>query len=152
MAKRVQVVLTQDVYKLGKLGDLVDVAPGYARNYLFPQGIATTVTPGILKQVERRRELERQRLAELKAEAVKQKEALEKAGTLSIAKQVGENDAIFGTVTNQDLADAIKAATNIELDRREITVPDVKKLGNYRADLKLHPEVSVSLAFNVVAS
>ncbi|MGI0494412.1 50S ribosomal protein L9 [Alkalinema pantanalense CENA528] len=152
MAKRVQVVLTKDVSKLGKLGDVVDVAPGYARNYLFPQKIATNVTPGILKQVERRKELERQRLAELKVEAVKQKEALEKAGTLSIAKQVGENEAIFGTVTNQEIAEAIKAAANIELDRRDIEVPEVKKLGEYHAEIKLHPEVSVSVAFAVVAA
>lgn len=152
MAKRVQVVLTKDVSKLGKLGDVVDVAPGYARNYLFPQKVATNVTPGILKQVERRKELERQRLAELKVEALKQKEALEKAGTLSIAKQVGENDAIFGTVTNQEIAEAIKATANIELDRRDIEVPEVKKLGEYNAEIKLHPEVSVSVAFAVVAA
>ena len=61
MAKRVQLVLTQDVSKLGKLGDLVDVAPGYARNYLVPKKLGTPATPGILKQFERRRELERQR-------------------------------------------------------------------------------------------
>ena len=61
MAKRVQVVLTKDVSKLGKNGDLVEVAPGYARNYLLPQSIAVRATPGILRQVERRREEERQR-------------------------------------------------------------------------------------------
>jgi large subunit ribosomal protein L9 len=100
MAKQVQVVLTKDVSKLGKLGDVVTVAPGYARNFLFPQSFATTVTPGVMKQVERRKELERQRLAELKAVALTQKEVLEKAGTLSIVKPVGENEAIFGTVTS----------------------------------------------------
>ena len=152
MAKRVQVVLTKDVSKLGKLGDVVDVAPGYARNYLFPQGVATNVTPGILKQVERRKELERQRLAELKAEALKQKDSIEKAGALTIAKQVGENEAIFGTVTNQDVAEALKAATSIEVDRREIVVPDVNKLGEYKVEVKLHPEVSVSVTVNVVAA
>lgn len=152
MAKRVQVVLTKDVNKLGKLGDVVDVAPGYARNYLFPQGVATNVTPGILKQVERRKELERQRLAELKAEALKQKESIEKAGALTIAKQVGENEAIFGTVTNQDVAEALKAATSVEVDRREIEVPDVNKLGEYKVEVKLHPEVSVSVTVNVVAA
>ena len=62
MAKRVQLVLTQDVRKLGKNGDLVEVAPGYARNYLIPQKIAANVTPGILKQAEKRREIERLRL------------------------------------------------------------------------------------------
>ncbi len=152
MAKQVQVVLTKDVSKLGKLGDVVTVAPGYARNFLFPQSFATTVTPGVMKQVERRKELERQRLAELKAVALTQKEALEKAGTLSIVKPVGENEAIFGTVTSQDIADAIKAAVSIEIDRRDLDVPEVKSIGQYTATLKLHPEVSVSLAFAVSGS
>ncbi len=66
MAKRVQLVLSKDVSKLGKTGDLVEVAPGYARNYLIPQGVAVPTTPGILRQVERRKELERQRLVEEK--------------------------------------------------------------------------------------
>jgi large subunit ribosomal protein L9 len=152
MAKQVQVVLTKDVSKLGKLGDVVTVAPGYARNYLFPQSFATTVTPGVMKQVERRKELERQRLAELKAVALTQKEVLEKAGTLSIVKPVGENEAIFGTVTSQDIADAIKAAANVEIDRRDLDVPEVKSIGEYTATLKLHPEVSVSLTFAVSGS
>jgi large subunit ribosomal protein L9 len=152
MAKQVQVVLTKDVSKLGKLGDVVTVAPGYARNYLFPQSFATTVTPGVMKQVERRKELERQRLAELKAAALSQKETLEKAGTLAIVKPVGENEAIFGTVTSQDIADAVKAATNVEVDRREIDVPEVKTIGEYSATLKLHPEVSVALTFSVSGS
>ncbi len=152
MAKQVQVVLTKDVSKLGKLGDVVTVAPGYARNFLFPQSFATTVTPGVMKQVERRKELERQRLAELKAVALTQKEVLEKAGTLSIVKPVGENEAIFGTVTSQDIADAIKAAANVEIDRRDLDVPEVKSIGQYTATLKLHPEVSVSLTFAVSGS
>jgi large subunit ribosomal protein L9 len=152
MAKQLQVVLTKDVSKLGKLGDVVTVAPGYARNFLFPQSFATTVTPGVMKQVERRKELERQRLAELKAVALTQKEVLEKAGTLSIVKPVGENEAIFGTVTSQDVADAIKAAANVEIDRRDLDVPEVKSIGEYTATLKLHPEVSVSLKFAVSGS
>lgn len=150
MAKRVQLVLTQDINKLGHNGDLVEVAPGYARNYLLPKGMAVRTTPGILKQVERRREAERQRLLELKKEAEAQKAALEKAGRLSIAKQVGENDAIFGTVTNQDVADAIQSATNVEIDRRSITVPEIHKLGSYSIDLKLHPEVTATIAIQVV--
>ena len=94
MAKRVQLVLTKDVNKLGKLGDLVEVAPGYARNYLIPQSLAARATPGLLKQVERRREKEYQRQLELKQQATEQKTALENIAGLKIAKQVGENEAI----------------------------------------------------------
>ncbi|QSJ16323.1 50S ribosomal protein L9 [Nostoc sp. UHCC 0702] len=152
MAKRVQLVLNKDISKLGKSGDLVEVAPGYARNYLIPQKLATHATPGILKQVERRREQERQRQLELKQHALEQKAALETIGSLKIAKQVGENEAIFGTVTNQEVADAIQAATNQEIDRRGITIPDIGKLGTYKADIKLHSEVTAQVDIEVVAN
>ncbi|MFM7558514.1 50S ribosomal protein L9 [Cylindrospermopsis raciborskii] len=152
MVKRVQLVLTKDVSKLGKSGDLVEVAPGYARNYLIPQSLATQVTPGILKQVERRREIERQRQLELKQQAEEQKSALEKLVKVAIAKQVGENEAIFGTVTTQDLVDAIQAATGQTIDRRGITIPDINHLGTYKADIKLHSEVTAKIDIEVVAS
>ncbi|MEH2047670.1 50S ribosomal protein L9 [Nostoc sp.] len=152
MAKRVQLVLNQDISKLGKSGDLVEVAPGYARNYLIPQKLATNATPGILKQVERRRELERQRELELRQQALEQKESLEKVGSLTIAKPVGENEAIFGTITTQDVVDAIKAATDQEIDRRGITIPDINHLGTYQAEIKLHSEVAAQVDIQVVAS
>ncbi len=151
MAKQVQLVLNKEVFKLGKAGDLVSVAPGYARNYLIPQGLAVPTTPGILKQVERRRELERQRLLEEKKEAETRKTALETIGRFVIEKQVGENEAIFGTVTNQDVADAIAAVTKQEIDRRGITVPEIHKLGSYKVDVKLHPEVSAVVEIQVNA-
>ncbi|BDA65855.1 ribosomal protein L9 [Rivularia sp. IAM M-261] len=152
MPKRTQLVLNQDVAKLGKLGDLVEVAPGYARNYLVPKKLASPATPGILKQVERRRELERQRQAEFKQQALEQKAAIEKVTNYSIPVQAGENEAIFGTVTTQDVADVIKKATNLEIDKRGITIPDISKLGTYEADLKLFSDVSAKVSFQVVAS
>ena len=152
MAKRVQLVLNRDVSKLGKTGDLVEVAPGYARNYLIPQGLAVNTTPGILRQVERRRELERQRLLEEKQQAETRKKALETVGRYTIAKQAGEKEAIFGTVTAQDVADAIQQATNQEIDRRGITLPEIHKLGAYKADIKLHSEVTATVEIEVVPS
>jgi large subunit ribosomal protein L9 len=151
MAKRVQLVLTQDVRKLGRNGDLVEVAPGYARNYLIPQGIGLNVTPGILKQAEKRRELERQRLAELKQGALEQREAIEKIATVSIPKQVGERNSIFGTVTTTEVADAIVAAGGPKVDKRDIELPDISKLGTYNAEIELHPEVTVVVVVEVVA-
>lgn len=151
MAKRVQLVLNQDVIKLGKSGDLVEVAPGYARNYLLPQKMAVHATPGILKQVERRREQERQRQLELKQQAQEIKVALEKVGSFTIAKQVGEKDSIFGTVTDREVAALIEQAINQEVDRRGITLPDISKTGTYNAEVKLHPEVTATVEINVVA-
>lgn len=149
MAKRVQLVLNQDVSKLGKTGDLVDVAPGYARNYLIPKGIGINATPGILKQVERRKEKERQRLLEEKQQAESRKTALETIGRFVIRKQVGEDEAIFGTVTAPEVAEVIQQATNQEVDRRGITLPDIGKLGFYKVEVKLHPEVTAVIEIQV---
>lgn len=151
MAKRVQLVLNKDISKLGRAGDLVDVAPGYARNYLLPQGLAVRTTPGILKQVERRREEERQRQLELKRVSEEHKAALEKAGRFSISKQVGEKEAIFGTVTDREVAELIQSNTGIEVDRRNITVPDIHQLGTYKVAIKLHPEVTATVEIVVIA-
>ncbi len=150
MAKRVQVVLTEDLRKLGQNGDLVEVAPGYARNYLIPQGKAVRTTPGVLKQVERRREAERQRQLEIKQEAESMKTALTTIGMFSIQKPVGENDAIFGTVTAIDVANVIQAMTGKEVDRRNIDLPDINKLGEYQAEIKLHPEVTATVNLRVI--
>jgi large subunit ribosomal protein L9 len=152
MAKRVQLVLTQDIIKLGKSGDLVEVAPGYARNYLIPKSLATRATAGILKQVERRRELERQRQLELKQQAQEQKAVLEKVESFKIAKQAGEGEAIFGTVTGQDVADVIQQSTGLEIDRRGITIPDIGQLGTYEAEIKLYSDVTATVNIQVVAS
>jgi large subunit ribosomal protein L9 len=150
MAKRVSVVLNQSVSKLGKDGDLVDVAPGFARNYLIPQGLASIATKGIIHQVELRREKERQvKLAEKQA-AENKKVAFKTIGKLTIRKQLGEENAIFGTVTSQEIADVIKEQAGIEVDRRGVEVPDVKTTGNYQAEVKLHPEVIATVDFQVI--
>jgi large subunit ribosomal protein L9 len=151
MAKRVQLVLNQDVPKLGRLGDMVEVAPGYARNYLVPQGKAFKATPGVMKQMERRRAEEVKRLAELKLQAEQQKATLLKVGTLTIAQKAGEEDTLFGSVTAADIAAALQQASGIEIDRRSLTAPEIRRLGTYTAELKLHPEVSVNVTVEVVA-
>ena len=150
MAKRVQLVLNQDISKLGKAGDLVEVAPGYARNYLLPQKMAVHATPGILKQVERRREQQRQRQLEEKQQAQERKTALEAVGSFTIAKQVGEGNAIFGTVTDREVAAVVQEITGQEVDRRGITLPDIDQTGTYKAEIKLHPEVTAVVEIQVV--
>ena len=149
MGKRLQVVLNKSVSKLGETGDLVEVAPGYARNYLVPQGIAVLATPGILRQVEQRKEKERQRLLAIKQEADARKIALQTIGRFVIRKQVGEGEAIFGTVTTQEVAESIKENTGQEVDRRGITLPEISKTGFYEAEVKLHPEVTATIEIQV---
>ena len=149
MAKRVQVALTESIASLGKEGDLVDVAPGYARNFLLPYGKAMNVTPAVLKQIERKKEKEKIAADKLKQEALDFQTALSTIGRFTIKKQVGEDGVLFGTVTNGDVAEAIEAATKKEIDRRNITVPDIHNLGSFTAKIKLHPEVNAEVNIEV---
>ena len=151
MAKRVQVVLTENISSLGKDGDVVEVAPGYARNFLFPTGKAVNVTPSVLKQIERKREKEKIAAEEIKKEALNFKTALKTIGRFTIKKQVGEDGVLFGTVTNGDVAEAIKVSTKKEIDRRDIQVPDIHTLGSYTVQIKLHQEVSAELNIEVTS-
>ena len=151
MAKRVQVVLTENISTLGKDGDVVDVAPGYARNFLFPTGKAVNVTPSVLKQIERKREKEKIAAEKIKQEALDFKTALKTIGRFTIKKQVGEDGVLFGTVTNGDVAEAIKASTKKDIDRRDIQVPDIHTLGSYAVQIKLHQEVSAEVNIEVTS-
>ena len=151
MAKRVKVVLTESISSLGKDGDVVDVAPGYARNFLFPTGKAVNVTPSVLKQIERKREKEKIAAEEIKKEALNFKTALKTIGRFTIKKQVGEDGVLFGTVTNGDVAEAIKVSTKKEIDRRDIQVPDIHTLGSYTVQIKLHQEVSAEVNIEVTS-
>ena len=151
MAKRVSVVLSEDVLSLGKNGDLVDVAPGYARNFLLPQGKAVPLTPAVLKQVEHRRAKEAERQAALKQEALDFRTALDTIGRFTVKKQTGGDDVLFGTVTNADVAEAIEAATKKEVDRRVIIVPEIHRTGTYKVQVKLHSAVTAEINLEVVS-
>ena len=151
MAKRVQVALSESIPTLGKEGDLVEVAPGYARNFLLPYGKAMNVTPAILKQIERKKEKEKIAANKLKQEAMDFQTALKTIGRFTIKKQVGEDGVLFGTVTNGDVADAIQTATKKEVDRRNITVPDIHNLGSFVVKIKLHKEVTAEVNIEVTS-
>ena len=149
MAKRIQLLLNEDVRKLGKSGEIVEVAPGYARNYLIPKNLAVRTTPGILRLVERRKQQEVDRLAAIEQEAASRKQALETIGRFTIRRQVGEGDAIFGTVTDREVVEAIQASTNQEIDRRGVTLPEISKTGFYKAQVKLHANVTAEIEIHV---
>ena len=151
MAKRVQVALTESISSLGKDGDIVEVSPGYARNFLLPFGKAVNVTPSVLKQIERKKAKEKIAADNLKQEAVDFETALKTIGRFTIKKQVGEDGVLFGTVTNGDVAEAIEETTKKEIDRRTITVPDIHNLGSYVVKIKLHPEVNAEVKIEVIS-
>ncbi len=152
MAKRVKVVLTEDVLSLGKDGDVVEVARGYARNFLLTQNKALVITPAILKQVEHRLAKKAEQEAAKKQEALDFETALKTIGRFSIKKQTGEDGVLFGTVTNGDVAEAIQAATQKEIDRRDITVPEIHGTGKYKVQVKLHSEVTAEINLEVIGN
>ena len=151
MAKRVQVVLNEDILSLGKDGDLVEVAPGFARNFLLPYGKALPVTPAVMKQVEHRRTKKAAKEAALKQEALDFQTALVTIGRFTVKKQVGEDGVLFGTVTNGDVAEVIQETTKKEIDRREITVPEIHSTGKYKVQVKLHSEVTAEINLEVAS-
>ena len=151
MAKRVQVVLNEDIVSLGKDGDLVEVAPGYARNYLLPHGKALPVTPAVMKQVEHRKAKKAEQEAAQKQEAIAFQTALVSIGRFTVKKQVGEDGVLFGTVTNGDVAEVIQEATKKEIDRRDISVPEIHGIGKYKVHIKLHSEVTAEINLEVVS-
>ena len=150
MARRVQVVLSEDVVNLGKRGEVVDVAPGFARNFLLPKNKALPVTAAVLKQVEHRRAKEAARQEALLQEAMAFRTALDTIGPLKIRKQTGGDGVLFGTVTNADVAEAIATATTIQVDRRHIDVPEIHRIGHYTVTLKLHGSITAEVKLNVV--
>ena len=144
-----KIILKKAVANLGEVDEIVEVKNGYAINYLVPQGDAIVATPSNLKQHE---ETLRQR-AHKEAKKVADAEALAAkiaAQTVKVAVKVSEAGKIYGSVTAAQLADALVAA-GVEVDKKDITVPEVKELGAYEAVVKVYKAVKATLAFEVVA-
>lgn len=146
-----QVILLERVQNLGELGDSVKVKPGYARNYLIPQGRAVVATPENLAEFEARRaELERQE-AEALATVQARAEALE--GTeITLARKTGEEGKLFGSVGPQDIADALTAA-GLEVARHEVRLlgDTFRQVGDYPVSVHLYADVEASITVHVVA-
>ncbi|KAL4458871.1 hypothetical protein ABPG75_013736 [Micractinium tetrahymenae] len=140
--KKQQVILVRDVPGLGAEGSLKTVPVGFWRNYLQPQGLAAFADAGILERIRQQREAEERARLEEKAKAQAMATALATIGKFVVKKKVGDKDAIFGSVTAQELVDAIRMQTGRELDRKAVALPEIKTLGTYDASIKLHPEVT----------
>jgi large subunit ribosomal protein L9 len=152
MTKRnVAVVLRQEVPGLGQPGDVREVKPGYARNYLFPRQMAVRLTPGLLKEQKMREAQALARKAAEKQQAESYKTALETIGRFTIAKKVGEGEVLFGTVTTENIAEVVLATSGLDIDRRNILLEDeIKTTGNYTAQVRLHPEVTATIRIQVI--
>ena len=147
--KYMKLILREDVDKLGEAGDIVDVKAGYGRNYLIPQGKAMMATKGALKQVEMMKE-KAERRAELTVEKAKDMADRLETTSVTIPVSVGEDERIHGSVTNQDVADAL-AERDINIDKRKITLDqDIKTLGEYTATVNLIGEIQQQIKVWVV--
>ena len=146
-----QIILLEKIANLGALGDQVTVRPGYARNYLFPQGKAIPATKTNVEQFEARRaELESQAATKL-AEAESRKEKIEDM-ELSIAVKAGDEGKLFGSLGNRDIAELATHA-GLELAKSEVRLPEgpIRQVGEYEISIQLHAEVSATLSLHVVA-
>jgi large subunit ribosomal protein L9 len=145
----VKIVLRADVDNLGHKGDLVDVAPGYARNYLVPKGLAIAATEGVSRQAEamRRSRQVRDRREKEGAEATARQLA---AKRVEIKARAGEGGRLFGSVTSTDIAEAVEAQTGVHLDRRKLHVEPIKTLGTHEVPIRLHSDVEIPLTIEVV--
>ena len=135
-----KLILREDVYNLGKGGELVEVKPGYGRNYLIPRGMAVLANPKNIREVEHQKAVAAAKAAKLKASA----EAVAKRLSdtpVSFKRKVGEQDKLYGSVTAMDIAEAL-AARGVQIDRRAFDLSEpLKSLGDFEVGVKLHSDV-----------
>jgi large subunit ribosomal protein L9 len=147
----IEVILKDHVDHLGRRGEIVKVASGYARNYLFPRKLALAVNDENKRQIERERAKAEAREAE-ELKEVRAFQARLESVDLTIARRVGENDTLYGSVTSSDIADAL-AARDLAIDRRKIQLADpLKTLGEHKVPLKLHRDVTAELTVKIAAA
>jgi large subunit ribosomal protein L9 len=143
-----QIILQEDVEKLGTRGQLVEVAEGYARNFLLPRKLGLEATAGNLKRLEKMRANFAKKEATEKEAAQKQAEQLA-AVSLEFTRKAGENDQLFGSVTSGDVAEAL-AAKGFEIDKKRIVLAEpIKIMGEYEVPVKLHREVTQNVKLSV---
>lgn len=140
-----EAILLKDVDGVGTRGAVVDVSKGYLRNFLIPRKLAAPATKGLLREAERNQDAYNKATATRIAAAQEQAEQLNKT-VLTIAQQAGEDGRLFGSVTNQDIAEAIKEARGIDVDRRKINLDDpIKNVGTYQVELEVAEGVTASV-------
>lgn len=145
-----KVILRETLPKLGEAGDVVDVRPGYGRNFLIPQGKAVLATVGNIRQIEHEKRVALALQAKIKASASDIANRLA-AVELTIARKVGEQEKLYGSVTSLDIAEAL-AAQKLEIDRRQIQLDEpIRSIGEFEVPVRLHAEVTQPLKVKVVA-
>jgi large subunit ribosomal protein L9 len=144
-----RVILKTEVPNLGDAGDIVSVKPGYGRNYLIPRGLAIPASEGSVKQAEHQSRMA-DAIKRRDTEAARQMGEKLAATSVTIRREAGEDDRLFGSVTNRDIADAL-AAEGVEIDRRSIQLDDhIRSLGLFQVPVRLHREVTAMVKVYVM--
>ncbi len=145
-----QAILLQDVDRLGERGEVIDVAPGYLRNYLIPRKLAQPSTPGALEAARKRQEAAERAAQEASERAQENAQVLGRT-VLTISQQAGEDGRLFGSVTAQDIVDAIRDARGLRLDRRKVRLEDpIRNVGTYMVDVEVADGVTAAVKTMVV--
>jgi large subunit ribosomal protein L9 len=146
-----KVILMQDIAQQGKQGDIVNVADGYARNYLFPRHLAVEAAGGALKNLQAKQALAGRKAENLLHDAERTAEKLtEKTVTLKV--RAGANNRLYGRVTAADIAAGVEKALGVKIDKRKVSLLDpIKAVGDYNVPIKLHTDITVPLKVAVVA-
>jgi len=143
-----KILLMKDIKSLGKKGEIKEVKEGYGRNFLIAKGFAKLATKDVIKEWEE----EQKKNAEIEAleiaELTKEKEVLEKL-TINITKKLGNNGHLYGAVTKEDIAEALKEQTKIEIDKKQINAKNIKSIGEHIVDIKLGHSIHAKLKINV---
>ena len=147
-----KVILLQDVRGKGKKGQMLEVSDGYARNYMLPRKIAIEATADAVNTMRMNDKATQERIAKEKAEAMEVSKKLREM-TIVVNAKGGGNGRLFGSVTNQEIADALKAKTGIALDKRKIVITDaIKNVGTYTVTCKLGYEITAPLTVKIEES
>ncbi len=144
-----KVILQQEVKKLGKKGDVLEVSEGYARNFLLPQKLAIPATAGNVNAAKQQKDIEAHKAKRQLDEARLHAAQIAKL-KIAVAVKTGEGGKLFGSVTSKDIADALKAQHGVDIDKRKIEIKDaLKTLGTFPVTIKLHPEIATQIEVEV---
>jgi len=144
-----KVILIKEVKKLGKVGDIVEISDGYARNFLFPRGLAKEASEGNVKELKKRKSAEEKK----KNKEIKEAKALAdkiNSFTIKLKTKGGEKGRLFGSITSKDISDALKAQYGIEIDKKKINLSSpIKQTGEVIVEVKIYPEITANLKVDV---
>ena len=146
----IKVLLKDNVEKLGDIGEIVSVKPGYARNYLIPKGFASLPTPGEVKMIQRKKELLEKAYKEEKQKAEEVAKKITDLGELIIFAKAGEAGKLFGSITAKDVAEELNNKLGLEIQRKQVLLKrSIAELGELEIKLKLHNEVTAQIKLSV---